>query len=590
MPASIARVVQSEAAPERSHRLLTIFPCVVSALLYIATIRFEFVYDDVSQIVLNPLVHSWKALPLLFGTDVWRFQNPLIVGSFWRPVFTVWLLLNHSVFGENTIGWHTSAIVLYVLVTYLVSRLVLRLTADRWMSIFAALVFAVHPTHLETAAWVSGTTDSLMSVFLLCSLLCVMRAEPRHGSRRWVVLSLVLFALALLTKETAILEPVLIAAYVVLFSSSGERVRRTVWLTLPFVVVSALYLVARHTVLHAVTQTYLPMTATDVLITIPSVLYFYGEHLLWPVGLSPIYDVAPVVHIGWSNFWWPVLAIATVATLGAAYVWRSRDRVVAFACALLLLPILPALYIPALEPGNFLHDRYLFLPSIGFAIVIARAIRGIPRSGPRLFGLPAPQVALVALVVLAGSYTTASQQIYWANDVLLFSRATAIAPANEVAFNNVGAALARRGRKNEAMFAFEQVIKKDPKSWRALYNLGLSYFMDGRNEEAEVYLRRSVTANPVQADPSAVLAETLVRQGKYSEAEAAITRALELMPYKPGYRRVLALSLEGQGKFTDAVQAASQEHQNHPEDEATSRLLERLKSEQEQTDRISRTK
>jgi hypothetical protein len=74
--------------------------------------------------VLNPLAHTWKSLPLLFGTDVWRFQNPLVVGSFWRPVFSVWLLLNHSLFGVNTIGWHASTVVIYVVTTYLVCQLV----------------------------------------------------------------------------------------------------------------------------------------------------------------------------------------------------------------------------------------------------------------------------------------------------------------------------------------------------------------------------------------------------------------------------------------------------------------------------------
>ncbi|HVZ16371.1 MAG TPA: tetratricopeptide repeat protein [Terriglobales bacterium] len=567
------------------------FPSTIAALLYVATIRFEFVYDDVSQIVLNPFVHTWKAFPLLFTTDVWRFQNPLIVGSFWRPIFSLWLLINYALFGTNSIGWHATTVAIYSLSTYTVYRLVLRLGADPWLATFAALIFAVHPAHLESAAWVSGVTDSLLSIFLFISLLCFIRGTARNNTDSlWIALSVVFYALAILTKETAIVEPVLVATYVFLFSSEIRRVRKAAILTFPFLVLTALYLIARHSVLHEFSHVYLPISSRDALVALPSLIYFYGKHLLWPVGLSVIYDASPITNLQWTNFWGPAVTILLVVICGAAYLWRSRDRISAFAFVLLVVPLLPALNIRVLEPGNFLHDRYLFLPSAGFALLIARQIRRLRFGESRVFGISGIQVALMATLMLAGAYATASQQIYWANDVLLFSRATTVAPANETAFNNLGTALAAHGRKNEAILAFQQVIKRNPHAWRALYNLGLGNFMDGRYKEAEFYLRRAVEANTLEGDPSALLAEALIRQGRYSEAEGAIEYALKVMPYKPGYRRVLALSLEGQGRLPEAIRAARSEQQNHPNNEETQKLLERLEGEARATDRFSRGK
>lgn len=555
----------------------------IPLLLYLPTLRFEFVYDDTSQIVGNPLIQSWKNLPLLFHTDVWRFQNPLVVGSFWRPVFMAWLLLNHSLFGLRTWGWHAAAVAVYLVSVYLVYRLVRRLSGDPWLAAMASLLFAVHPAHLETVAWVSGSTDSLLSVFVLGSLLCLVRGCENAGARRWgwLLCSLLLFALALLTKETAIIEPVLVAAYLLLFHRTDRHrfVRLAFGTVGAFLLTTVAYLLARRSVLGALSHSYLHMTFADALLTVPSVLWFYLKHLLWPVGLSVIYDAAPVIHLGWRNFWLPLLALAVVTIVLILYFVRTRERIAAFGALLLILPLIPALYVPALEPGNFLHDRYLYFPSIGFSMILASALRRIRFVRARVFGLPAAQVGIVAIMVVAGAAATSSQQVFWANDILLFSRAAEIAPANETAFTNLGTALAVRGHRKEARFAFEQVIRRNPNSWRAQYDLGLSYFVDGKYLEAEIYLQKAVELNPLEGDPAAALAEARIRQGQFAAAEPAILQAITVKPYQPGYRRVLALSLEGQGKLREALQAAQAELARQPADPETRSLVDRLKRE-----------
>jgi Flp pilus assembly protein TadD len=411
-------------------------------------------------------------------------------------------------------------------------------------------------------------------------------ALPRPGARQWIWLSgsLLLFVLALLTKETAIVEPVLVAAYLLFFRPlffrpQNSRQRFPFGVVGIFLLVAMGYLFARYSVLGSLGHSYLRMSFADALLTVPSVLWFYLKHLLWPAGLSIIYDAPPPVHLGWWNFWWPLLALASVTVALAAYLVRTRDRVAAFGTLLLLLPLLPVLYVPALEPGNFLHDRYLYLPSIGFAILIASLLRRMEFGRARVFGMPAVQAAIALVLLLGGAAATASQQVFWANDVLLFSRATEIAPANETAFTNLGTALAVRGHRKQARFAFEQVIRRNPNSWRAQYDLGLSYFLDGKYPEAEVYLQKAIELNPLEGDPAAALAESRLRQGKFATAEPAILQAIAVKPYQPGFRRVLALSLEGQGKLREAVQAAEAELARNPGDLETRSLLDRLRRE-----------
>jgi len=581
--------MKSETSQER---WLVVLLCAVPAVLYLATLRFEFVYDDHSQIVSNPLVQTWKSLPLLFTTDVWRFQNPLVVGNYWRPMFMLWLMINHSLFGFKAAGWHAASVLVHIGCTYLVYRLAVRLSRDRAMAFIAALLFALHPSHLETVAWISGATDSLMCLFLLGSLLLFISGSEAQ-TKKWLyfALSIVLYLTAVLTKETAIVGPAFIFFYVLLFGERGpawpKRIAAGLLASGPFVAASIVYLVQRHAALHGFSHPYLKMPWLDVLITVPSVLWFYLRHLVWPVALSVVYDAVPVVHRTWSNFWGPLLGCVLLAAALIGYLLRTRDRGIAFAALMLALPLLPVLYIPALESETFLHDRYLYLPSIGLAMIVATILRRVRWGEGQLFGVPAAQAAAAATLIVASAIATASQEIYWANDILLFGRAVTIAPGSAGAFNSLGTALAARGRMKEAMFAFEQVIKRNPDSWVAQYNVGLGYFLDGRYAEAEPHLEKAVELYPVAGDPAAVLAESQIRQGKYAEGEEAIRHAISVMPYKAGYRRVLAQALEGEGKPAEALTAALEEVKKHPDDEQAQAIVERLSPKSVKTDSFS---
>jgi Flp pilus assembly protein TadD len=564
---------------------------LITVILYSGALRFGFVYDDNTQIVLNPLIKTPRTFTLLFTTDVWRFQNPLVLGNYWRPMFMWWLMLNYSLFKLNPLGWHAMAILAHMICVYLGFRLALRLTTDKWLAALSAIIFAVHPTHIETVAWISGATDSLMCIFLFGSLLAFIHSYDSHRAS-WISVSLLLYAAALLTKETAIIEPAFVAAYVLLYRNRSLPLRsqlQSASLTLlPFVIVSVLYMVRRNIAVQGFSHPYINMPLLAIIATAPSILFFYVRHLLWPVDLSVAYDSPPIIHYTFTNFWGPLLFCIASVTAIAVYLFRTRDRAVAFSALVLLLPLLPVLYIPALERDSFLHDRYLYLPCIGFSILLATAIRKLPWKRGELFGMPALQVAVAATIAILFSTAAAAQQPYWSNDLVLFHHAVEIAPANSAALNNLGLALSSRGRMQEAMFAFEESARHNPKLWFTQYNLGLGNFLNGNYSKAEVYLQKAVELEPTEGDPAAVLAETYIKEGKFAPAENAIRHAIAVRPYKPGYRRVLALSLEGQGKLPEAVRAAQEELQRQPQDQESMAVLKRLTEEQGRNDTNSR--
>ena len=193
--------------------------------VYIPTLRYQFVHDDRGQIVENPAVHSWHAVPTYFTAHVWAAVMPEELGNYYRPLFLLWLRINDAVFGNQAWGWHLTTILAHVLTTLLVYLLAWRLGIGRDVALLAALIFGLHPAHIEAVAWISGVTEPLLGILLIASFLAYVQSRI-EGARalKWKVISLVLFALAMLEKETALILPGLLLVYEWIF---GEGVGKT---------------------------------------------------------------------------------------------------------------------------------------------------------------------------------------------------------------------------------------------------------------------------------------------------------------------------------------------------------------------------
>ena len=193
---------------------------LLTGLTYADILRFRFVYDDYPLVVANPRLASWHYLPLYFKTDIFShyLANPLI--HYYRPIFSMWLFINHTLFGLHPSGWHALNVILHLTATVLVWNFVERLTTNRIVAFFATLLFGLHPIHTEVVVWISSCSEMLLTIFVLFSLLCVMRAAASANRIGWRTGSLVSYAAALLTKETAIMLP---AAVFLLDGSTWQR-------------------------------------------------------------------------------------------------------------------------------------------------------------------------------------------------------------------------------------------------------------------------------------------------------------------------------------------------------------------------------
>jgi 4-amino-4-deoxy-L-arabinose transferase-like glycosyltransferase len=187
---------------------------LVTFLAYSNTLWFQFVYDDRGQILANVQVHAWRYVPHYFFERVWSFAYPGIHGNYYRPIFLLFLLLNYKIFGPYAAGWHLVSVAAHAGATCLVYILARRLSGDYRTALIAALIFGVNPVHIESVAWISGVTDPLLALFLLPSFFCYLNARerPQHG-RAWLAGSLALYGLAMLSKETALILPIVVFSF-----------------------------------------------------------------------------------------------------------------------------------------------------------------------------------------------------------------------------------------------------------------------------------------------------------------------------------------------------------------------------------------
>lgn len=563
---------QSPATALDAARVVLVLALALTALAYLNTLRFQFVYDDLPQIVNNPQVHSWQYVPRFFTSHVWSQYSR--IGNYYRPLFQLWLLLGYSVFGLNPFGWHLLTLLMHIAVTAMVYLLARRVTGDRLTAAVATVIFGLHPTHIETVAWISGVTDSLLGVFFIGSVLAYIRAREAASRRvMWTALSVAWFALAILAKETGIVLPAILYAYDRLIAPvHGAREPRAArfrryW---PYLVIVAAYVPARQFALRGIGHSE-PKPWLDVLLTLPTFLWFYVRDLIWPVGLSVFHDIPLVHRPGMTNFVLPLLGVAAAVVV---LMYASRgSREAAFAAwwlALLMVP--PIIGVYAFVPEDLVHDRYLYLPSVGLALIIAAVIRRLPSRRHELFGGPAPQMATVLVLACLLGTTTALQNVFWANDLILYAHAVQVAPRNVIALDHLANEMYKRKRPDQAVELYRRSLAISSEHWATHFALGITLFETGRLAEAEREFDVSIRQIPGNADRYYYLGLVQLQGGRYSEAELNLRRAIDLFDTRPSFHYALGMALEKQGRVAQARQAYAAELKIGPFPPATEAL------------------
>jgi Flp pilus assembly protein TadD len=500
---------------------------------------------------------------------------------YYRPLFVAWSMLNYTLFGLRPWGWHLGAVLLHVGAVAAVFYLARRLGLEYWAAALTALIFALHPIHIEPVAWVSAASDTMVTMFAALAFAAFLSGRDREGKNRaaWWIASLMLLACALLTKEMAVVFSALVGIYAWLHpakekASPGHRVLGAVKEAAPYALVTLAYALLRKHALPHVTGEFDPSHGVmDMLRTLPLVLSIYLRQLLLPVGITALYYTPYVTSVNLSH------VIAPAAVLGAALIglwyWNRREgnSTVAFAGLWLLIGLAPALYLRNFGNGDFVRDRYMYLPSIGFAILAAVGLRRMPS----IKALSVQTVQCCAVAVLCSGYVCASisQQVYWGNDLLLLVRGQSLYPGNPYAAAGLAKEYSQMGAHDRAIALAQSVVRDHPEYGYGPLALAEAYIHAGRFEEGRVWLDR---VDPDYAKSEVGMAGLAGLYGQMGDYERALVLCSEILSKEPNLYSALYncgnIHLMDD-QYKDAEQLLSRAVQLVPEDAAPKHFLGR---------------
>lgn len=550
---------------------------VTAALIAVAygnAPRGEFVYDDTKQILQNHLIqHSryyWTALT----SDVWAFKGVIEEGrsNYWRPAFVALNIGCFAAFGKNPAGWHFVNILLHGGVCVLVYLVLLKLGSitsrdaehadgrrgdqavavgmapgpDEQSNISWAVaaavtwLFAAHPAHVESVTWIAGSPDLLMALGLLGAYLFFLNAMRR--ATPWNIGGMVLlYAFAQLSKEGAIVFPVIAILTGVLIPRRGMRViasaRRAVVLALPLIVIAVLFVTTRRFILgfNRIELPWAP-TLAGVLLTMPSLIAFYLRQAIFPWTLGPQYPLRVVEagKLSGGNFYLPLLVCIVALAL---FVWLGvRRREYRIGLLWFALPLLLSLDIRSFRPEELVHDRYLYLPLMGILLLVMLLIRDVLAMLAKRSGATNGLIAVSLLLSLVLAVATHLYNPVWGSELALWIRATEVDPTSAMAFGQLGAAQYAQEKTTKvcakSRAAYLRALEILPTMTQAHLGLGFIANCEGRPAEAIPYFKAVLADFPDDVDARENLGMSLQMLGRFDEAIRVFDEGRRLAPYR----------------------------------------------------------
>ena len=528
-----------------------------------------------------------------FDDHVYVYDNPFvirgistegIIGAFththarnWHPLTTVSHMLDCQLYGLNAGGHHLTNVILHTISVLLLFLVLKQMTGALWQNAFVAVLFAVHPLHVESVAWIAERKDVLSAVFFMLTLAAYARYVRAPSAPRYLLVAL-FFAFGLMSKPMLVTLPfvLLLLDYWSLGrigdqkSEVGSRLRRLITEKIPLFALSALSCTAT-----LLTQSQGP-NAIDQLpflwrLNNSFVSYVtYIWQMLWPARLAVFYphpnDRLPLLEVT------AAIAFLVGISLLVIYLRRTKPYLVTgwFWYLGMLVPV-----IGLVQVGEQAHaDRYTYLPQIGLYIMIAWTVGDLLlESTPRVRGTLVGVAAVLAIVSLG--VRAFGQASYWKNSETLWNHTLTVTAENDVAHNNLGFLFLRRGELDKAISEFQAALNIRSRNTETHYSLGAALIQNNLGNalareqlwhEAIDHLQEAVRLRPDYADAYFNLGSVLFQQGRIDQAIAQWHKALAIRPTDAEAHRSVASALRKQGNVKEAIAEYEQALNVVPED------------------------
>lgn len=505
-------------------------------IVFSSVVENGFVFDDHFLIENNPSLNDPNYLSRVFspGIDDSPVKDVSAIASFnayYRPFTRALFAINYRLFGLNAAAWHGVNLTLYLLVIVAAFLLLRTITSRSEIYGSATLLFAIHPIHSEAVSWANCLVENLHALFYLTALiLFILANNARKKPVKWpaiifLMLSLIASLSAIFSKEIALTIPLFVGGYLFFVEFHNEKlmikIRSVLLGMLPYLTIVAVYFYLRGRAGGNLGGSILANLTTSIK-TLPTALIKYFSLLLIPINLSPAYPTRQVMEWLSIQFIFSSIMIIILIIIIAKYYFH--EDLMRIGWLLLILPLLPILNTGMLLPEMMIQDRYLFLPSLGFALLCGIGYAMLPEKGliARFF--------ILILVLAIFSSLTLRQNRFWRSDLTLFEHAITVDPTSSFSYVNLGGAYLEAGNVEMGERYYTMAIKYNGDCAICFANLGEIRVTQNRLKEGLAFYREAMRAGMKNL---VVMQAYAVGSMKVGDAPEAIKTFKEIAALQP---------------------------------------------------------
>ena len=537
----------------KDHQKRLIFGlCLLLAIgiivVYGQTAGFDFVdFDDQIHVVNNPMVPgglTWSGIKWAFTT--------MYAGN-WIPLVWLSLMLDKNVFGFWTGGFHLVNVALHIANTILLFWVLKRYTKAVWASFFVSALFALHPLHVESVAWVTERKDVLCTLFWMLTMLAYLRYVERRTVWRYVII-LVFFAIGLMAKPMVVTLPFVL--FIMDFwplkrlwpeEGVGVPIFQLIIEKIPLLILSLassrVTFIAQKMGGSVANSSVFPLGYR-----VGNALVSYCDYILkmfWPVDLAVFYPHPSAGIAAWKIA--TSAAVLLVITVVVLLLRRRRYLLTGWLWYLgTLIPVIGLVQVGR----QAMADRYTYIPLTGLFIMLvwlAGDISGKWRNRVYLVGF-------AGLVILGTLGVMTFRQVgYWRDTISLFTHTAAVTTDNYLAYSTLGTRYAHNGDLERARSDLEKVMKVNMREIDVLYNVAKCLDMMGRADEAIEYYNRILAITPGETDTYIALAEMESKRGNFERAMAIYHDGLRYHPENGDFHGRFGSLLLQTGQVDEAI-------------------------------------
>ena len=531
----VANAATPSPAPRSTSYWLIIFAAVlitVTFLVYQPAWNGKPLLDDNDHMANTPQLRSFQGLSdLWFAPHTTRQYHPLLDTVYW---------LEDKLWGQSVLGYHLLSIAMHAVSALLLFAILRRLKIPgAWL---AAAVFALHPVHVESVAWMVELKNTLSGSFFFAALLAYLQFDEKRTAK-WYTLVVVLFTMGVLVKAIVATLPAVVL--LIFWWQRGKlEWKRDVRPLIPFLVLgvaAGIFTAWMERALSGAEGEEFEFSAFDRILIAGRAFWFYIGKLFWPTRLSLIYPRWKIDSAVWWQYLFPLSTLCLAVLL-----WMLRQRWRGLFASFVFFVVLVAPFLGFFNVNffrfSFVADHFQYLPSLA---VITPAAAGAALCARRVKGWERLMAYLLCAVLLAVLAKMSWQQAHAYRDADTCYRSVIEKnPTSWEAHLNIGAELFKKGALDEAIFHFRRILELRPDyplaAKRAYIGLGNTFLKRGQWDEAIAYIRKSLQVDPNYAPAHAALGSALHRIGKLRESIEQNEIALRIRPKSASFQSNLA--------------------------------------------------